>query len=426
MSRALAAAALALLAGCNAEVGTIQLELATAPGSTLLDGVARLRVTLTAPRQVVEATRGAGGFALDLEVDATGAVGAIIVEGFDDTGGLVAAGQSPPFAVAAIDARVVVYMAGPLSVAPAPMVLAPARANVAAAPISYGAILAGGRDAAGAPSDALAVYNAYDHTLSSGLPMPAPRDGVALGATRAGLVYLFGGRDASGAPQGTLWLFDTTFAPSGAYTELGARASLARADARAVPFGAERFLITGAPPFEVTSASVTERPDVPALAATGATQQLPAGEVVGLVVSAAGELVRHDAGTFATVPDVVLPGAAVAPLPVARAFLVVGGGTADEANDVHVVDVATGARTTTADRLAAPRANASVAVTSRHVVIVGGGAATAEILDAATLDPVAIRDTAGHTAIALPNDQVLIVGDGGVLELFTPAPPALP
>jgi len=417
----------ALLGGCGAgDVGTIDLELTAAPGSMLLDGVARLRVTLTAPRQVVEAPRTGDGFAIALEVDATGALGSLIVEGFDDTGGLVAAGQSPPFAVAAIDAHVVVYMAAPMSVGPAPVALAPARANVSATAISYGAVLAGGRDAAGAPSDAIALYNAYDHTLASGKPMPAPRDGVALATTRSGFVYLFGGRDAAGTPQGALWLFDTNFAPSGAYTELGERASLARADQIAVPFGPERFLVTGAPAFELASASVTERPDVPALAATGATQLLASGELVGVLVAESGELLRADTGTFAALPGLTRPGAAVAALGRERVFAVIGGGTPDEANDVHVVDVATGTTTTATDRLASPRVGASVAVTARHVVIVGGGAPTAEILDATTLEPVAVHDTGAHTAIALPNDQVLLVGDGGVLELFTPSPPALP
>jgi len=63
-------AALALCA-CSGATGTVTVELATAPDSRVLDGVTRLRVTLTTPRKVVEAARSGSGFDLSLEVDAS-------------------------------------------------------------------------------------------------------------------------------------------------------------------------------------------------------------------------------------------------------------------------------------------------------------------------------------------------------------------
>src|SRR5207244_5019841 len=95
--------------------------------STVLDGVQRLRVTITDPLTVVEANRGASGFDLALDVDASGGPGTLIVEGFDDGSALIATGASPPFAVAAIDARIVVYMAAPFSIEPSPSPLPAAR-----------------------------------------------------------------------------------------------------------------------------------------------------------------------------------------------------------------------------------------------------------------------------------------------------------
>ncbi|HEX7840361.1 MAG TPA: hypothetical protein VF469_22940, partial [Kofleriaceae bacterium] len=112
--RALAPLAL-VLGACTGTTGTIALDLATAPDSHLLDTVQRLRVTITDPHQVVEATRTASGFDLALEVDATATSGGLIVEGFDASGALIACGQSPRFPVAAINAHVVVYMAAPRS-----------------------------------------------------------------------------------------------------------------------------------------------------------------------------------------------------------------------------------------------------------------------------------------------------------------------
>ena len=62
-----ALAALAL-AGCAGSGGTVQVSLVTAPDAHVLDAVQKLRVTLTQPRQVVEATRSGSGFDLALEM----------------------------------------------------------------------------------------------------------------------------------------------------------------------------------------------------------------------------------------------------------------------------------------------------------------------------------------------------------------------
>jgi len=43
--------------------------------------------------------------------------------------------MSPPFAVSAIDAKIVIYLAAPMSIAAAPAVLAPARELSSAAPL---------------------------------------------------------------------------------------------------------------------------------------------------------------------------------------------------------------------------------------------------------------------------------------------------
>ncbi|MEO7733856.1 MAG: hypothetical protein ABIY55_23025, partial [Kofleriaceae bacterium] len=147
------------LSACSGTTGTVTLELATAPGSHVLDAVDRLRVTLAG--QVIEATRTASGFDLALELDATGAAGALVVEGFDAAGTLVACGQSPRFPISAIDAHVVVYVAAPRSIAVAPAALTAARSDVSASALAFGAVIAGGRDAAGVPSTSIAVYNAY-------------------------------------------------------------------------------------------------------------------------------------------------------------------------------------------------------------------------------------------------------------------------
>ena len=93
------------LAACGGTTGTLAVDLVTAPDSHVLDAVQRLRLTLTEPHQVVEAVRGAAGFDVALELDATSAAGALIVEGFDAGGALVACGQSPQLPLGGINAR---------------------------------------------------------------------------------------------------------------------------------------------------------------------------------------------------------------------------------------------------------------------------------------------------------------------------------
>jgi hypothetical protein len=62
--------------------------------------------------------------------------------------------------------------------------------------------------------------------------MPAPRAfQTAATATNDG-VLLFGGEGTDGAPTGTLWRFDTTIAPNGAYQILEEHVELARSGAR--------------------------------------------------------------------------------------------------------------------------------------------------------------------------------------------------
>lgn len=412
---------LAVLAGCpSPTTGTIDLALTTAPGSPLLDTVTKLRVTLTAPRQVVEAVRGDAGFTLALDVEATGELGTIAVEGLDANDALVAGGETPSFAVTGIDARVVVYMSVPFAVQRAPVTLSPARANVAGDKLPYGVIFAGGRDlATGAASDAVAIYNAYDHSLVGGKPLIAPRDGITVAAGANGIVHLFGGRDLAGNPTGTYWQFDTEFPPNGAYADIGDFAGFARADEAAFSLGANNLVVTGTPPIDIVAPDVTARTDLAGLAPTAGSYVDTAGARTAVTLDTAGHLVRYRDNAFETLAP-MRPGGAIATLPDGR-FIVVGGGTPDEANDVLVVDTS-GTVSAVPDVLLAPLVDARVAATRRHVVITSA-TERVQVLDAATLAPVVDHEPFDASPFALPNNQVLLVDrSNGDLFLFTPPP----
>lgn len=421
----------ASLAACQGATGTIILDLTTAPGSTVLDSVETLRVTASNPVQVFETTRSDdGGFDLSMELEA-GVTAALTLEGFDASGGLVATGMSPEVGFAPSNARIAIYVAPPMSIAPAPERLAPLRTGVSIDSVVYGAVFAGGEEA-GAPSDKLQIYNAFDHSLVDGLPVPAPRTGVAVGGAPSA-VYLFGGADATDAASGELTRFDTTVAPSGAYQSLGDTPSLARSGERMVRIGTESYLVTGTPPLLVENFTVSARTEVPTLPTVGAA--LPDATAAVFVGGATG-LVRYRNNTLDTLPgEVTRERAAVTALPSGQ-FLVIGGGPADAPlRSALLVDPTTGTVTSRPDVLAVGRYAPAVAATPRHVVVSGGVDAaglpldTAEILDATTLERVAmlpVTPRAGAIAIALPTQQVLIGGglaSGDLLELFTPPPP---
>jgi hypothetical protein len=424
------ALALVALAGCNGAVGDVTIGLTTAPGSTVLDSVQTLRLTITNPRQVTTVTRTDHGFDIVLDLPADGVTGAVIVEGLDASGARVAVGQSPPFPFGGIDAHIVIYMAAPNTVGVAPVMLTPARSELGIGALGYGAIISGGRDASGAATDDVAIYNAFDHSLIGGLALPEKRIGQAIGAGANNVAYMFGGLDDAGQPTGTLWRFDTNAAPKGSYADFGDKPGFSRADAIAVPYGGDKFLVSGMPAAELSgpSGSVVARTEVGSLPPAGASVPATDGVATAIFAGDTG-IVRFRDGAFDTLDGTARSGGSVTALPGGKIGVVCGGPTLR-------IDAATGAIETFATHA---EVGCAVAATSRHLVIAGGSATgtvsgTVEIDDATTLQPVATAALAvprtGATAIALANDQVLIIGGTdaagapiATLELFTPDAP---
>ncbi len=428
------ALALVALAGCGGTTGTLSVTLVIAPGSTVLDSARSLKLVLTNPHKVTTAQRNGAGFAVELDLPATSVDGQLIVDAYNASGTLVATGESPLFPLGAIDASVAIYMAAPLSMAAAPVSLDPARSAVAAGALSYGAIFAGGRDANGTASDAISIYNTYDHSLVAGLTMLAPRSAQALGVGDNGAVYLFGGNDASGTATDTLWAFDTNVSPNGAYNDYGEKTGFARAGQLALPLGGDAFLVTGTPAAELTGldGSLAARTDIASLPAAGASVVASDGTAT-TIFAGAGGIVRFRGGAFDMIDTADHTGAAVIALPDGRALVACGTGGA------FTIDAAAGTVQALAGVPADARTGCALAATSRHVVIAGGttgtgASGTVDIYDAGTLAHVAtamlVVPRTGAQAVALPNDQVLIASGldangapTATLELFTPDPP---
>ncbi|HTL32468.1 MAG TPA: kelch repeat-containing protein [Kofleriaceae bacterium] len=432
---------LVALAGCEDNSGLVSVTLTTAPGSHVLDDVQTLHVTNTKPLEVHDVSRTSGGFDLSLDFEPTGEATALLIDGRDASGTVIAAGASPPFILGPSDGDIAIYMAAPNSVAASPVMLDPPRSELGVGKLSYGALLAGGRNGSTSAVDALEIYNAFDHSTVKGLALPAPRSSVIVGIGANGIAYLFGGIDESGMATGTLWRFDTTIAPAGQYIDFGPKSGFERAGELAVPIGNEHFLVTGSPVADLygLGGAIAAKTDLASLPPVGAGL-LGTDGVDAAVFADFNGVVRYHAGAFNTVDAPAGPrnGGSVVALPDGHAVIVCGSALGAGLTEAVRIDVASGTAQSFSNVPAQPRTACAATATSRYLVIAGGvldsgvAATTAEIFDAITLAPVAttplVVPRMGAQAIPLPNGQVLIAGGVDMngapiatLELFTPA-----
>jgi hypothetical protein len=387
-----------------------------------------LIVTVTNPPATHTVSRTSGGFDLDIDLDATGEQASILVDGLDASGSVVDVGASPTFPLGPLDGRVRIYMAPPNSIAAAPPVIDPARADISVGQLTYGAILVGGATADGAASDVLQIYNAFDHSLVAGLPLPAPRIAPLVGVGAHGIVYIFGGM--TDTPTSNLWRFDTGVAPAGSFNDFGEKTGFARAGETAVPLGGDEFVFTGTPAAQMfgLSGMFVEKTDVASLP-RGATSLIASdGSTTAIFVGPDGVTkLRNNVFTTLTIDNAARTDPSVITLPSSRVGVFCG--------DVVRIDPAAG----TGELLEAgeARTGCATASTGKYVVVAGGTTAggvvaTADVYDAMTLSRVAtvplVVPRTDADAVALPNGQILIAGGRdangqpvGTLELFTPA-----
>jgi len=312
-------------------------------------------------------------------------------------------------------------------------------------------VFAGGLDASGAASDLLDVYNSYDHSLTPGLAMPAPRRAPAM-AVAGTAVYLFGGRDATGTGTDTLtlWRFDTNVAPAGQYIDLTQTwpMEFARSGQLAAQTDAGHFAISGTPALELDAAAGTlvAYPGTPALPPIGVTvtapDQITTAVFAGTGAGSTGVIQLRGEQAIEVAGQTPRTGHAIAVINDGKVVIVGGGDGATLSPDLIVI--APGATPTVdpdthPDPLITPRSDPAVAASHELLLVAGGTAmdgslvATAELFDTVNLRrvttlPLLVPRTRA-TAIALPNHQIMIVGGVDAagapidtIELFTPQP----
>jgi hypothetical protein len=441
-------AALLLLAACEGAIGTIDIDIVTAPGAAPLADVTRVRLTLDNPPAVVDSVRDANGaFELALEVNAEGTSGFVTFEGFDAGDTVVAWGRSGALPVAAIDAFISIYVAAPDTIAAAPVSLDPPRSEMGHALLPFGVLWAGGRDATGAPVDPLTIYNVYTHDFQEGEPLPEPRAGVAAGSGLFDFVYLFGGENSDGDATDQFWRFDTQEPPAGVYLEFaGVDDGLARTGAHMALIGTEQLVLTGEPGALLdgtfSRATALDDPPLDGLPVTLVFDELGVETLVAGAGAGTAGAVVYDTGQWIDLEDAQATTAArtghgLVNLPNGDA-LIVGGGNGDGLlGEAVVYRRASRELETIVGFLDTPRRDAAVARAGNRIIVAGGTDADgvvlgdAEVFDAETLAPLSVLPLlvarTGASAGPLGNGQIIVSGgtdiDGApiaTLELYTP------
>lgn len=353
--------------GIGGATGTFALELVTAPGSTVLDGVTFARLTLSDPYTVVESARGPDGkFHLEMEVEAYGPPAQVTFEGIDASGDLVAWGRSGSLPLGAFDASVRIYVAAPDSLAAAPVALDPPRTDMGIARFGFGVLVVGGVGAGDVLLDRTEIYDIYAHELLPGDEAPAPRALPVVGAGVTGNAYLFGGRGAEG-DTGSVWVFNSNIEPEGAWSTSNDMPELARSGVSITPVRADAYVITGDPPLVLDGlldglAVIENAPPLSGTATTVEREDVVRAVFAGAGTGSEGLVTLSDAGFT---DQLGVAGAArVGHGAVVRrdATVLLIGGSLDGALDAggFLIDPTASAFTPVGDLLATPRAGAAI------------------------------------------------------------------
>lgn len=206
-----------LWAACGGKSGTLALRIVTSPADDPFLGASQVRFTVGDDKHVTTVPVAMGHFSFKVSSKPLSQPGTVLVEALDAQGNVVGHGRSPVLSLAAMDqGPVAIWVGRPGQVQPAAAALPKPVAEAAATSVpGLGVLVAGGRDAKGAPVGDSSVYDVYTQSV---IPV-APLLKAVAGAVAAPVVgvraVLYGGSTApgagnTGAPDGSLAVFDPT------------------------------------------------------------------------------------------------------------------------------------------------------------------------------------------------------------------------
>lgn len=425
-----------VLAACG-DAPLFGLSVTTPQGPDPLADVDSLRLLVTDPAgQTTEAVKGGKSFGIELELQVSGEVGSVVLEGYLAQA-LVARGETPPMVMRPAEghATLLVARAGELS-SLRPRLESAGPAMTAVLVPGDGILLAGGEDLASKPLSSAALYDFIDHELRELPAMPAPRTDAVAAHCGSSCAVVATGADGQGLAtqmlrfDGAAWrTFDDGLSPADRRRGAGV-ASLQ--DGSYLIVGGEGLAGAMNSTLVLDPGTSDGSPTLKVLPTrAGATRAWPAmAASTGVVLAAGGqaggqpsvELFYTTSSTFQAVP---LPGprlagaAAAVDLPDGR--LVVVGGVDDDGvllRDGWIIDPVTLAVIHRASALKQARAGHRVVRLGERLVVVGGRveaglADQAEVLssDLANLRQVSVgRPRQGFVVEQMSNGSFLMAG----------------
>ncbi|HEY2746005.1 MAG TPA: hypothetical protein VGL86_15325 [Polyangia bacterium] len=215
----LAALSLLAITACGGKSGTLTLSIVVSPGDDPFADASDVRFTVgTSGNHVTTVPVSMGHFTYKVSFKPDDSTGPVLVEALDNTGAVIAHGQTPSLLLSAIDqGPIAVWVGRPGRVAPAAAMLPTPLAETASTYVpGLGVLYAGGRDNTGAATANTAVYDVFTHQIIQTAAMEQARAGGVAAAVTGGVQsVVYGGATASGfgnasAVNGTIELFDPT------------------------------------------------------------------------------------------------------------------------------------------------------------------------------------------------------------------------
>ncbi len=215
----LAALSLLAITACGGKSGTLTLSIVVSPGDDPFADAASARITVgTSGNHITTVPVSMGHFTYKVSFKPDNSTGPVLVEALDNSGAVIAHGQTPNLLLDAVDqGPIAVWVGRPGRVAPAAAMLATALTETASTYIpGLGILYAGGRDNTAAPTANTEIYDVFTQQIIQTAAMEQARAGGVAAALPGGVQsVVYGGSTASGfgnasTTNGTIELFDPT------------------------------------------------------------------------------------------------------------------------------------------------------------------------------------------------------------------------
>ncbi len=247
---ALVPLALAAVAGCGGQHGTLELTVVVSPVDDPFADAASVVITIGDPNHQKTYPVTGGHFKASIDLSPLSTPGPVRMDLLDTSGKEVAYGQTTELDLSAIDQVASIWIGRPGHIDPAVAALSEGLTDMTAVSIpGVGILFAGGRTAGGAPSQDASIYLTLEQSIFPATGLTTARAG-AVAATIGEEAVVFGGGtndffDGSGAPLGSAEIFDPASGQAGVWSGVPGDTVPARGTPALTALGSGNLLISG-------------------------------------------------------------------------------------------------------------------------------------------------------------------------------------